>query len=156
MKPSAGLVLCLSLAPACAYRYIERRVDALNQVVEEATRAGAATCAPVELALSRVHLEFARHELEDGDAPRAERHLTLAEPNGQAALRLAKEHKCSPRSARARNRALRQALEPQGSPLTTSSPSASSLLSEAREQYGDGDTAYSVAPAQRGVGHEKR
>lgn len=95
MKASVGLVLCVSLAPACAYRYIERRVDALTQVVDEATRAGAATCAPVELALSRVHLEFARHELADGDAPRAERHLTLAEPNGQAALRLAKEHKCS-------------------------------------------------------------
>jgi hypothetical protein len=64
----------------------------------------------VELALSRVHLEFARRELSDGDAPRAERHLTLAEPNGQAALRLAKEQKCSS-----------EASEPQASSRPTSS-----------------------------------
>ena len=95
MKRSLVAVLLLSCAPGCAYRWIERRVDALEQVVDEATRAGAATCAPVELALSRVHLEFARGELREGDAPRAERHLILAEPNGQAALRLAKEQKCA-------------------------------------------------------------
>jgi hypothetical protein len=110
MKRGVALVLGLSLAPACAYRYIERRVESLAQVVDEADRAGAATCAPVELALSRVHLEFARRELSDGDAPRAERHLTLAEPNGQAALRLAKEQKCSS-----------EASEPQASSRPTSS-----------------------------------
>jgi hypothetical protein len=147
MRRRAGLVLCLALAPACAYRYIGRRVDALAQVVDQATRAGAATCAPVELALSRVHLEFARHELADGDAPRAEQHLTLAEPNGQAALRLAKEHKCAA-----------QALEPQGSLLTTPQERTPRLVEHAPHAKRDGTRASktSAATAQQGVGYEKR
>jgi hypothetical protein len=156
MKQSAGLVLLLACLPACAYRYIERRVDALAHVVEEASRAGAATCAPVELALSQVHLEFARHELLEGDAPRAERHLTLAEPNGQAALRLAKEHKCSvaapeqkPATSERPGVSLPVAFGSRAQPRalmfgSRTEPRASTLRSDP------------IAAAQRGVTHAQR
>jgi hypothetical protein len=156
MKQSAGLVLLLACLPACAYRYIERRVDALAHVVDEATTAGAATCAPVELALSLVHLEFARHELLEGDAPRAERHLTLAEPNGRAALRLAKEHKCT-------------VAAPEQNPKTSersgsSLPALSVSRAEARPSTSGSRTELRaltlrsdpVAAAQRGIPHAQR
>lgn len=93
MKLRVGLALLTGVA-ACAPSLVERRVDELRAVVTEAERRGAASCAPVELALSSVHLEFAQLELRQGDEPRAERHLILAEPNGKAALRRTKEGDC--------------------------------------------------------------
>lgn len=150
MKQRATLVLCLALAPACAYRYIERRVESLAQVVDEADRAGAATCAPVELALSRVHLEFARRELRDGDAPRAERHLTLAEPNGQAALRLAKEQKCSQEAAESRGSSpptsSRWRVEPRASSL---SPRSAELGSRAHSRASTEQSMFARARTSR-------
>jgi hypothetical protein len=141
MKRCVGFVVLLTFAPACAYRWIERRVDALSQVVDEATRAGAATCAPAELALSRVHLEFARSELSEGDAPRAERHLTLAEPNAQAALRLAKEQKCTVQVSQ-EGAAYEVPAQPRTARLPKSpAPSSPSM---------------SIAAAQPGVRHDKR
>lgn len=98
MRLQAGWLLVLSCA-ACASSLVERRVDELRAIVEEAQRQGAGRCAPAELALSSVHLEFAQLELREGDLERAERHLIVAEPNGKAALRLAKEDKCSAPSA---------------------------------------------------------
>lgn len=84
----------LTMAAGCASSLLERRVDELRNVIADATKHGAARCAPVELALSSVHLEFAELELRQGDAQRAEQHLILAEPNGKAALRLATEGRC--------------------------------------------------------------
>ena len=88
---STLLLLALS---GCGPSLIERRADELRSIVAEAQSRGAASCAPVELALSSVHLEFAQLELREGDEARAERHLILAEPNGKAALRRTKEGDC--------------------------------------------------------------
>jgi hypothetical protein len=93
MNLRLGLALLGGLA-ACAPSLVERRVDELRGIVAEAQRRGAGSCAPVELALSSVHLEFAQLELREGDEPRAERHLIVAEPNGKAALRRTKEGDC--------------------------------------------------------------
>lgn len=78
---------------------VQQRMNELNSTLEEAERRGAARCSPVELALSRVHLEFAGLELREGDEQRAERHLIVAEPNGRAALRRTKEGDCHPSAA---------------------------------------------------------
>jgi OmpA-OmpF porin, OOP family len=92
----AGLLLGLG---GCAGSMVQHRIDELRSTLEDAERRGAARCAPVELALSSVHLEFARLELREGDEQRAERHLIVAEPNGKAALRRTKEGDCHPSAA---------------------------------------------------------
>jgi hypothetical protein len=89
-----GLSLCL--LGACTGSLVERRIDELRATLADAERRGAAHCAPVELALSSVHLEFAQLELREGDEQRAERHLIVAEPNGKAALRRTQEGDCQP------------------------------------------------------------
>ena len=96
-RARAGLLL-LSIG-GCAGSMVEQRMDELRSTLQEAERRGAARCAPVELALSSVHLEFARLELREGDEQRAERHLVVAEPNGKAALRRTKEGDCHPSAA---------------------------------------------------------
>jgi OOP family OmpA-OmpF porin len=95
---------CVALASACAPSGVVTRADSIAQVVRSATQRGALTCAPQELALAKVNLEFARLELSQGDRERADHHLTLAEPNAKAALRVASDGKCkgsSPQPARA-------------------------------------------------------
>jgi hypothetical protein len=99
----------------------------------------------------------------EGDAPRAERHLTLAEPNGQAALRLTKEHKCrvdasagSTTSGRRRSSlstlfCLRADPRASTSSLFGSHEQARTSLSSSRAQ-----ARASIAAAQRGVTHAKR
>jgi len=91
-----GVGLVLLGFSACAGSLVERRIDELRATLVDAERRGAASCAPVELALCSVHLEFAQLELREGDEQRAERHLILAEPNGKAALRRTKEGDCHP------------------------------------------------------------
>lgn len=81
-----GVLVCTLLA--CAPSSVARRIESVALVAEQAARRGAKVCAPEELALARVHLEFARLELRQGEVGLADRHLTLAEPNAKAALRL--------------------------------------------------------------------
>ena len=88
--------LLLGLLGACTGSLVERRIDELRATLADAERRGAGSCAPVELALSSVHLEFGQLELREGDEQRAERHLIVAEPNGKAALRRTKEGDCHP------------------------------------------------------------
>ena len=97
-----GLVLCTAAAlAACAPAAARKQLDSLSRIVESATRQGAAECAPEELAIARVQLEFARSELAQGEGQRAEGHLILAEPNAKAALRLATNPSCRRTAQRA-------------------------------------------------------
>lgn len=106
----------------CAGSIVQQRMDDLRATLDEAERRGAASCAPVELALSSVHLEFARLELREGDEQRAERHLIVAEPNGKAALRRTKEGDCHPSSASvAASSGAARPSEPQPLPRTNTS-----------------------------------
>jgi OOP family OmpA-OmpF porin len=59
-----------------------------------AARAGAARCAPRELALARAHADFAQRELEAGEYFRAGDHLQLAEMNAREAQRLSPDLHC--------------------------------------------------------------
>lgn len=91
-------VALVSTAVGCAKGSMLRgRIDGLTDVVEQAERNGAYRCAPRELALAQAHLEFARTELVQGDANRAEEHFAIAEPNGRAAFRLSPAARCAPR-----------------------------------------------------------
>ena len=70
------------------------RISGLRDVVAEADRNGARTCAPRELAMAVTHLEFADAELTQGQPGRAEEHLRIAEPNAQAAFHLSPPERC--------------------------------------------------------------
>lgn len=83
-----------ALLGGCASTTVVRRTDELERIVAAATQHGARRCTPQELALAKVNLEFARLELSQGDRHRADHHLTLAEPNAKAALRVARDGKC--------------------------------------------------------------
>jgi len=74
---------------------IQGRIDGLRQVADEARDRGAYRCAPEELALATAELDFAQNELDQGDQARAVSHLTLAEPNARAAVRLSPRGECS-------------------------------------------------------------
>ena len=90
------VLACLSIgAGACANRQLTRTVSELEALALKASHQGAALCAPEELALARVHLEFARFELTQGDPSRAHRHLVVAEPNARAALRVTTSSSCA-------------------------------------------------------------
>jgi hypothetical protein len=89
-----GGCACLFSLGGCASTAVVTRADELEQIVAAATQRGARECAPKELALAKVNLEFARLELSEGDRRRADHHLTLAEPNAKAALRVASDGKC--------------------------------------------------------------
>ncbi len=90
--------LCLTLASpliACSQGAVMRgRVQGLQSVVENAERNGAIQCAPRELALAKSHLKFAQVDLDQGELGNAEGHLTIAEPNAQAALTMSPADKC--------------------------------------------------------------
>jgi peptidoglycan-associated lipoprotein len=61
------MVLALAAAAGCAKRQLTRsetdRLDAIAAKIAQAEHLGAAECAPKELAVARVALEHARHEL---------------------------------------------------------------------------------------------
>jgi hypothetical protein len=107
-----GACACLFLLGACASTAIVTRADELERIVAAATQRGARECAPQELALAKVNLEFARLELSQGDRHRADHHLTLAEPNAKAALRVASDGKCRGAAGRPAVEARSRAREP--------------------------------------------
>ncbi|MEM7605696.1 MAG: OmpA family protein, partial [Myxococcota bacterium] len=76
---------------------LEGRLAGIEDVIEQAERNGAYTCAPRQLALARAHAQFARDELAQGNAARADEHYTIATPNARAALRLSPAERCAPR-----------------------------------------------------------
>ncbi len=85
----------LALVGCTQSALIQGRIDGLKQVAEQARANGAYRCAPQELALATAQLDFAQVELDQGDQDRAGEHLTLAEPNARAALRLSPRAECS-------------------------------------------------------------
>jgi outer membrane protein OmpA-like peptidoglycan-associated protein len=88
--------LLLASAAACTEANVLRgHIDGLREVTEQAAQNGAYNCAPQELALAEANLEFADLELAQGDHPRTREHLTLAEANANAALKLSPEGRCT-------------------------------------------------------------
>ncbi len=97
MGPRTSRLLLLSLLlPACTEAHVlQGHIDGLREITSQAAKNGALQCAPQELALAEVNLEFAELELSQGDRSRASEHLVLAETNAHAALKLSPEARCN-------------------------------------------------------------
>ena len=90
----ARLGACLGalLASGCAGMQLESNVRLVRGIAKEARDHGAYKCAPRELALAETHVEFASHELDQGDYFRAREHVHIADRNARAALDLSVGH----------------------------------------------------------------
>jgi len=87
MIGSAGGLLLMLLG--CAGQDLAVRASAVRDSLHKARENGAYKCAPRPLALSEANLEFAEHELDQGEYFRALDHVEIAEANAREALRLA-------------------------------------------------------------------
>lgn len=94
---SISIALAIALVGCAKGPILEGRIAGLHDIVDQAERNGAYQCAPRELALARANLDFAQVELEQGDMPRAEEHIAVAEPNARAAFTLSPAARCAPR-----------------------------------------------------------
>ena len=103
MKKGTKAVRALSLLVmlgllACNQGPVMRgQIAGLSKLASQAERNGAIRCAPRELALAKAHLKFAEVELDQGFVSRANRHLSIAEPNAHAAYDLSPPETCAER-----------------------------------------------------------
>ena len=103
MRLALGLAYC---ACGCARSdVLDQRVDRINQVLLDATAAGAMRCAPRQLAVAHSQLEFAQLEREQGFRSKADGHLQIADRHAEAAKLLSMPQHCpaapAPRSPEA-------------------------------------------------------
>ena len=92
---ACALVL-MGSAAACATTPVDAaRLAGLRASIAAVTRAGAARCAPRELALAHANFDFAQMELLQGDALRAQRHLEEVAENLGAAQVLTPQRGCA-------------------------------------------------------------
>lgn len=89
----------VALAACTKAGEVRTRVAAVERTLAEATARGAVRCAARELAEGEAHLRFARGDLDQGRLERAREHVTVAEPNAEAALLLALDPRCARRRA---------------------------------------------------------
>jgi outer membrane protein OmpA-like peptidoglycan-associated protein len=100
-RPRAGARLrgCALLALAfagCAHaKEVDSGIVEVQHRLDRVLSAGAYYCAPRELALARAHLEFARADLQQGNAREAGDHLAEASLNARAAERLSPASRCA-------------------------------------------------------------
>jgi hypothetical protein len=92
---ACALAGCFSILSCGSLPVSPARMDSLRASIERVTQAGALACAPRELALARAHYDFAKTELEIGNATRADRHIGLAEQNVGAAQVLTPDRGCA-------------------------------------------------------------
>jgi len=83
-------------ASGCAGQQLKSNVREVRAIAKEARDRGAYKCAPRELALAETHVEFAAHELDQGDYFRARDHVRIADRNAREAYNMAL--RCAPRA----------------------------------------------------------
>jgi len=98
-RPAAALLVVLFISCAAASS-LRGKLDGVQDVVEQAEANGAYTCAPVQLAMAKSHLKFARIELDEGYMSKAKKHAAVAEVNAQEAYDLSPPEKCAPKELR--------------------------------------------------------
>src|SRR6185369_12088756 len=98
-KRRFAVVLLLVMAGGCAGMQLQSNVRQVRGIAKEARDNGAYKCAPRELALAETHLEFAEHELDQGDYFRAREHVQIADENARQAYRLSPRDRCVARKA---------------------------------------------------------
>jgi OmpA-OmpF porin, OOP family len=80
----------------CAGMQLRSNVREVRAIAKEARDRGAYKCAPRELALAETHVDFASHELDQGDYFRARDHVRIADQNAREAYNLAL--RCAPKA----------------------------------------------------------
>lgn len=83
MKRAIAMLLAAGCATGSALR---QRAEGVATDIKAARDTNAESCAPRDLAVAEANLAFARLELDQGDAFRAEEHLKLAEPAAKNAV----------------------------------------------------------------------
>jgi len=91
------IVLCLSCGAAFS---LKGKLEGIQQKIEQAEANGAYTCAPVQLAMAKSHLKFARLELDEGYMSKAKKHAAVASVNADEAYDLSPPEKCAPKELR--------------------------------------------------------
>src|SRR5262249_25955483 len=94
---AAVVVVCAAVAAGCTGPTLRGRVNGLATKVADAEKRGAIKCAPRELALAKAHLHFAAIDLDQGELAHAESHVTIAEPNANAAYDQSPPDRCTSR-----------------------------------------------------------
>lgn len=90
---AAGLV---PLAAGCVSgNKIRADGEVIQADIARARKSGAYRCAPRELAMAESHLDFAYGEVSEGNSPRAQEHVRIAEENAKKALVLSRG--CGPK-----------------------------------------------------------
>ncbi|HTM46371.1 MAG TPA: OmpA family protein [Polyangiaceae bacterium] len=92
-----SLALCVATLSCAGAAQLRGRMAGLQELATQAERNGAVRCAPQELALARAHLHFAEIELQQGYASKAQHHMSIAEPNADAAIMLSPPEYCAAR-----------------------------------------------------------
>jgi outer membrane protein OmpA-like peptidoglycan-associated protein len=80
----------------CAGVQMQQNVYQVRLIAKEARDNGAYRCAPRQLALAEVNIDFADAELGEGDYFRAREHLQIADDNAREAYRLSPRDRCVP------------------------------------------------------------
>jgi outer membrane protein OmpA-like peptidoglycan-associated protein len=93
-----AVALLLVAAGGCAGMQLQTNVRQVRTIAKEAKDNGAVKCAPRELALAETHLDFAEHELDQGDYFRAREHVQIADENARQAYRLSPRDRCVARA----------------------------------------------------------
>ncbi len=90
------LVAALALSSGCVSgNKIRADGEVIQADIQRARKSGAYRCAPRELALAEANLDFAYGEVSEGQSPRAQEHIAIAEENVKKALVLSKD--CGPK-----------------------------------------------------------
>jgi OmpA-OmpF porin, OOP family len=96
----AGLAACMTLLIIAGCQQgirLRARLEATNDLIAQAERNGAYTCAPKELAFAKSHSAFTDLELDEGYLSRANWHYKIAQENAQSAYDKSPPEKCAPR-----------------------------------------------------------
>jgi len=93
-----GALLLLVVVAGCQGGIrLRGRLRATTELIDQAERNGAYTCAPRELALAKSHASFTDMELGQGYLSRAQWHYEIAERNAQEAYEKSPPERCAPR-----------------------------------------------------------
>jgi outer membrane protein OmpA-like peptidoglycan-associated protein len=90
----AGLLLAAGCQGGVRLR---ARLNATNDLIAQAERNGAYTCAPKQLALAKSHSSFTSVELDQGYLSRAKWHYGVSNDNAREAYEKSPPEKCAPR-----------------------------------------------------------
>jgi outer membrane protein OmpA-like peptidoglycan-associated protein len=91
---ACGAILTVVAGAGCAGVQLGQNVRQVRQIAREARDNGAYKCAPRQLALADVNIEFTDAELSAGDYFRAREHLQIADENAREAYRLSPRDRC--------------------------------------------------------------